>query len=859
MAENNSKHLIIHGHFYQPPRENPWTERIDQQESAHPYHDWNERIARECYMPNTRSRLLDEYGRITDMVNNYEWISFNFGPTLLRWMEDMRPEIYSRILEADARSAKRLNGHGNAIAQIYNHIIMPLASVRDQETEIKWAIYDFERRFHRSPEGIWLSETAINSTTLDILIGFGFRFIILSPHQAEAVRPIGEDEWTDVSDGSINIGRAYRAFRYTGKRGSKRSDDFIDIFFYHAGLAQDISFNHLLSNGDVLAERIDSVFDEVESDLVTVATDGEVYGHHEPFADMALAYLVSRASAGRRITMTNFASYLEAHETTYEVRLKPGPNGEGTSWSCFHGVGRWKEDCGCKIDPVRNWNQKWRSPLRNGLNELRDSLAGIFADEGGKLLKDPWKARNEYVEIIDTKDLRLIEEFVKKRMKGEKSPERITRALELLESQRNALLMFTSCGWFFDDISGIETVQILLYAARAIELAGPEHSGILEEHLLETLAEAKSNIPSGGTGADIYRRSVAIARVNKEMLTAYYAVLSHLFGPAENSGIFGYAFEPIADEELESNRRTTKTGLVHIRDPYTLSSSYLIYLVTIEEDSGFTSFVKDTSTNSVNVATDRYRVVRKRLCDVAKKSDLGEGAFRAAVKEIFDREPFTLNDMFEEERTKVIGHLTAKRLNNVYDAFAKIYDETKALLVTLKDYRMKPPQSLLVPAEAILNRQLTEEVSRWERSLEHSSLIGIKRVIQEAAQHGIEIDRSAASHSFTELVLEQIERAVESRNANLVDAILNFVELSTTINVKLDESTIQDRIFEHMEKIFAPGEGETMREEKTAKKAGSSKKKASRPGRKEAKFAERFVALAERFNFGTSKWLGDRS
>ena len=288
--KQQKRHLIIHGHFYQPPRENPWTERIERQRSAAPYHDWNERITSECYLPNSRSRRLDDYGRITRLVNNYEWISFNFGPTLLSWLEENHREVYEKILEADRTSAARLGGHGNAIAQVYNHIIMPLANRRDQETQLVWGCRDFERRFGREPEGIWLPETAVNDETLSMVIDSGFSFLVLAPSQAESVRPLRKrGAWTNVSNGSIPTGSPYRCFR----PHTRSKKEYIDIFFYDSPLSHDVSFNHLLRNGDLLAEAISQAYPRGKGDLVVIASDGENYGHHEPFADMALAYPVS--------------------------------------------------------------------------------------------------------------------------------------------------------------------------------------------------------------------------------------------------------------------------------------------------------------------------------------------------------------------------------------------------------------------------------------------------------------------------------------------------------------------------------------------------------------------------------------
>ncbi|MCD6380602.1 DUF3536 domain-containing protein, partial [bacterium] len=553
------KYLIIHGHFYQPPRENPWTGRIDRQESAAPYHDWNERITRECYLPNSCARRLDGFGRIKNLINNYTCLSFNFGPTLLRWLEKYHPEVHKEIIHADKLSTKLNNDHGNAIAQVYNHIIMPLASKRDQLTQIRWGVHDFKRCFGRNPEGIWLAETAINQVTLDILINSGFRFIILSPHQAESFRPLkGKGKWEDVSGGNIRTGFVYRCY---GDK-VKVKNNYIDIFFYDAKLSQDISFNHLLRNGDIFAESIDSSYERCGNDLVTIATDGEIYGHHEPFADMALAYLIESAAEKHNLVMTNFGGYLDSHEPKFEVKLKNGKDNLGTAWSCSHGVGRWKEDCGCNINAPAGWNQKWRKPLRNSLNTLRDNLADIFKHEGDKLLRDPWKTRDDYIDAMNSKTAHEREKFLANYSKRNLSREEKITALKILESQRNALFMFTSCGWFFNDISGLESAQILKYAARAIELAGEKYRQKLEEEFLSELSKAKSNLPVAGTGSQIYKTNKDFASITPSFLAGQFVISSHLSSPEASPEIFGHSFNELDSYSKETVGGTIYTGLL---------------------------------------------------------------------------------------------------------------------------------------------------------------------------------------------------------------------------------------------------------------------------------------------------------
>jgi alpha-amylase/alpha-mannosidase (GH57 family) len=364
--------VAIHGHFYQPPRENPWLEIIETEESAHPFHDWNERIARECYRPNAHARILDGKSKILEIINNYSSISFNFGPTLLPWLEKHFPSVYQRILEADRESLRRF-GRGNAIAQVYNHIIMPLANNRDKETEILWGMADFEKRFHRKPEALWLPETAVNYATLRVLVKYGMRYLILSPFQALRVKPLGGKKWTDVSQGRIDTTRPYRCFIQDAS-GKKLLDQFIDIFFYNGIISKEIAFGDLLKDGNHFCNRFTQFHQESKQrpQLIHVATDGETYGHHMKFGEMALAYALDKGFPTRGLELINYGSFLKRFPPVHEVEIDEGPKGEGTSWSCGHGVGRWKENCGCSTGGQPGWNQEWRKSLREGLDFLRD-------------------------------------------------------------------------------------------------------------------------------------------------------------------------------------------------------------------------------------------------------------------------------------------------------------------------------------------------------------------------------------------------------------------------------------------------------------------------------------------------------
>ncbi|MCU1348292.1 MAG: glycoside hydrolase family 57, partial [Acidobacteria bacterium] len=502
--------ISIHGHFYQPPRENPWLEAVETQDSAHPWHDWNERITAECYGPNAAARILDERDSIRRIVNNYSSISFNFGATLLSWLAGKSPATYAAILEADRLSQERFSGHGSAIAQAYNHMIMPLANARDQRTQVRWGVRDFEWRFGRKPEGMWLPETAVDTASLEALAAEGIAFTILEPQQALRVRGIGETEWTSAV-GGIDPTRLYRCNLPSGRS--------IDIFFYDGPISRAVAFEQLLARGENLAHRLAGAFSGSRShaQLVNIATDGETYGHHHNNGDMALAYALHYIEESRIARLTNYGEYREQHPAECEVEIV-----EETAWSCAHGLERWRSDCGCNTGAGAGWNQRWREPLRHALDWLRDEAAAIFEHQGSNVLRDPWKARDEYIDVVLDRSDANVDAFLARHARDGFA----NQALELLEMQRNAMLMYTSCGWFFNDVSGIETVQVLQYAARVVQLAEKVSGQSIEPGLLQRLEPANSNLPQHGTARQIYEREVLPMRLDLARIAAHYAVAS---------------------------------------------------------------------------------------------------------------------------------------------------------------------------------------------------------------------------------------------------------------------------------------------------------------------------------------------
>jgi len=477
----NRRSIVIHGHFYQPPREDPWSDRVPQQPSAAPDHDWNARIARECYGPITQARLAEGDGHRA--VNTLEYLSFNFGPTLLRWMERAEPQIYKRVLAADIASVARL-GSGNAIAQSYHHSILPLASERDKRTELRWGILDFRRRFARQPQGIWLPETAVDGPTLDAVGEEGIEFVLLAPHQVDALPAGGMPGW------------------YVTRGGAR-----IALVPYDGALSHATAFGDALRDGEGWAERLASVGSgdpSVPRRLVTVATDGETYGHHHPFAEMGLAATLEHLSRRDDVVVENIASFLAHSPPTEEVGLVAP-----SAWSCAHGVERWRSNCGCKLDPSRPTQQAWRTPLREGLEAVARELHTIFDDEARRWLTDPWRARDAYGELLDLSDPELVLQGLRNAGLTHSNPltsDEGGRLIDLLEMERDSLRMFTSCGWFFDDVTRIEPRQVLLYAERALRLSGVGDR--LRPQLLATLATARSNDPEWDDAAEFYEARV---------------------------------------------------------------------------------------------------------------------------------------------------------------------------------------------------------------------------------------------------------------------------------------------------------------------------------------------------------------
>ena len=513
--------LVVHGHFYQPPRENPWSDELESEPSASPFHDWNARIHAECYRANAYARIHDRSGHIAAIENNYGRMSFNFGPTLARWIARHDPAAHGRLLEADAEQLRRL-GAGGAMAQAYAHPILPLASAVDRRTQILWGLADFRRRFGREAEGLWLPETAANVATLTALIELGVRYTILAPEQVESVRAPGE-EWTEVNRDTVDTGRAYR---WLHPDGSGRS---LAVGVFDGPLSRAVAFGETTHDASAFVAAIAAAAKRSSvpgAPLVLCASDGELFGHHKKFADMNLAFTTFVEGPKHGIHPTNLAAYLHAHPPTWEMKLYEGPDGKGSAWSCAHGVGRWWRDCGCSMVPAeRGWNQRWRGPLRAALDRMTAAAADFFEDAGAELLVDPWGARDAYGEVIDQpipeRDA-LLREFGTAALLsgGEAAAE---RARLLMEMQRATLLMYASCAFYFDDIAGLEAGLGLRLCAYAADLMTEAGGRAPLADMLDLLASARSNQIPGQTGADVFNQ-MAGDRISPPRATATIAL-----------------------------------------------------------------------------------------------------------------------------------------------------------------------------------------------------------------------------------------------------------------------------------------------------------------------------------------------
>ena len=707
--------ICVHGHFYQPPRENPWLETVEAQESAAPWHDWNDRITAECYAPNSAARIVNSEIKIIRIFNNYARISFNFGPTLLSWLLENAPRVHAAIVHADARSQARFSGHGSAMAQVYNHMIMPLASTRDRITQIRWGIDDFRHRFGRLPEGMWLSETAVDSETLDLLAQHGIRFVLLAPHQCAAFRPLPEQAagrtsktsaqakdksepiWIDTPNASVDTTQPYVIRCKEGRS--------IAVFFYDGPRSRAIAFEGLLNNGETFAHRLMGGFraDADHAQIVHVATDGESYGHHHKYGEMALAWMLhwvqdeDHGADQEPVRLTNYSEFLEEHPPRFEARIV-----ENTSWSCAHGIERWRSDCGCSGGHP-GWNQKWRAPLRESLDWLRDTVAPLVRDASAPLFKNHDEARNGYISVILDRSRDKRDAFLAAHATRELTPDERVRAFMLMELERHAMLMYTSCGWFFDEISGIETVQVIAYASRVLQLAAElfgDRAAGLEDEFVRRLAAAKSNVPEQQDGAAVYNRYVRRMQVGLQQVAAHYAISSIFTSYPDDADLFCYTVHRQSYEAVSSGRVRLVMGQAQVSSRITEASEAVAFAVLHFGDQNITAVVKRWNPDE-SAAWDQFVADAK---DAVTRADFPE------VVRCFDREfgaqAYSIRSLFRDEQKRILDILLTSTIADVESSLSNIYENQASLLHFLSESGLPQPPALTLAATFAINAGL---------------------------------------------------------------------------------------------------------------------------------------------------------
>ena len=785
-------YLTIHGHFYQPPRENPWTGRIEAQDSAAPDHDWNARIARQCYSPNAASRILSSHGRIVGMVNNYEYMSFNIGPTLMGWIRENTPDTYARIQDGDRKSAERLGGHGNAIAQVYNHMIMPLASPEDRRTQIRWGIQDFEFHFGRKPEGMWLAETAINMDTVVDLIREGIRFTVLSPTQAQSFRILGGSEWIGCENTDIDTTRAYRIIP-RDSHGEMLCEGHLDVFFYNPWLSSAVGFEHLLRNADTFGSRIREAWDaeRTEAQLVSVGTDGESYGHHEPFGDMCAAWLFSEYSPAHNMVPVNYGWYLEKFPPLHEVLLK-NVHGEGCAWSCAHGVGRWYRDCGCSTGGGPDWNQKWRGPLRKAFDHLKQIADQVFVREFPALSNmDCWEARDHYIDVlVDIADPERRRQFVEAVRRPHAAAGDEAKILALLEIQKFCMFSYTSCGWFFNDIEGLEPVQNMRYALRAMELL----KGFLplahpfESEMLAILAHAVSN-ERQMNGAEIFVKWARPDVPAAYKLMAGRAVELHL-GLEIAEECVNADCRVAAEVEARSGLQTLVKATYHNPETYEEQKAGILVLT---DHLGRVSIVVQPAEDHRHTLTfaDSVELGTEQLQQIHATS---------YVVRMRDLLPDTLQHL-----NLLSARKNLKRLTDETQGFALRYGLS---LDSLADTSDTLPDAMRHSLALSLNFEIQRMALECLYQIDEDLLQNAKLLVDEAKSLGLQLSMGGLGKLFHQRLASLIQRATGLYNPEAVRQITALITLADWLHLDIDKTSLENQAFEAYQAFRANPKGE---------------------------------------------------
>ena len=775
-----NRYVCIHGHFYQPPRENPWLEEVELQDSAFPYHDWNEKITAECYSQNAASRILDSDKKIIDIVNNYSQISFNFGPTLMSWLERHAPDVYKSILDADQKSLERFSGHGAAIAQVYNHIIMPLANTKDKHTQVIWAIEDFKQRFKRKPEGMWLPETAVNIETLDVLAQHDIKFTILAPHQARRICKKDTKNWQDVNKKTLNTAIPYLCTLPTGR--------LINIFFYNGPVSYDISFSSGLNSGDIFAKRLTDVIakDTKEAQLANIATDGEVYGHHHRFADMALAFCLNYIETNDLAKITVYGEYLEKFPPEYEVEII-----EDTSWSCIHGIERWKSNCGCCSGRFPCGTQQYREPLWKAMNWLRDELAPLYEEKMKKYVPDPWELRNKYISVINDRSAKNVNNFLLNSVDSVLLHDDKVAILKLLEMQRNAMLMYTSCGWFFDDISGIETVQVLNYASRAIQLANEIEHKDFEAGFLDIIEKAPSNFDQYINGRNVYETIIKSNKLDFNRVAANLAVSSLFEDSLENiKKVYCYSIYPEYYHKMVSRIIVFAVGKAAIQCNITFEKHSIDFAVLHFGDQNLICSVNSQKENS------DFESLQKNMTEAFSRGDTTEVMRLMNIS--FSGNNYSLWHLFKDQQRKILYRVLDNTWKEIEASFRHIIEHNYTIMQLMRSIHMPLPKALFGPTEFILDLDLRITLQQDPLKLDR-----LQTLADEVTRLPIELDQTLlsfeASHKLNQLMNKLAIFPEDIDNLQTINTVLTILR---KIVSQLDLQKTQNIFFNLNKNIY---------------------------------------------------------
>ncbi|MBA3500692.1 MAG: DUF3536 domain-containing protein, partial [Deltaproteobacteria bacterium] len=769
--------------FYQPPRENPWLEAIEPQPSAHPYRDWNERITAECYRPNAAARVVDNSNNIIKIVDNYERMSFNVGPTLMSWLEEHARDVHDAIVAADRASIRRF-GHGSAMAQVYNHMIMPLSSPRDKATQVRWGIADFVKRYGRAPEGMWLPECAVDTASLEALAAAGIVFTVLAPHQAKAWRAPHESTWRTTP---IDPGRAYKCRLPSGRT--------IDLFFYDGRTSQAVAFERLLADGHKIVARMTDrgPAEGCEPTLCHIATDGETYGHHHRYGDMALAWALTQVEAGWQNTrLTNYAEYRAKVPATWEAQLA-----DDTSWSCVHGIARWRDDCGCNSGGKPGWNQRWRRPLRDSLDWLRDQAAATLEHVGTLLFHDPWRARDAYIDVLLERSQSARVRFLAEQASHELDCEERVRALTLMEMARHAMLMYTSCGWFFDELSGLETVQCMQYAARVAELIEEIGGDPIEPGFLDRLSLAQSNIPEEGDGRQVWRERVLPARIDPEKVCAHVAVHT-LVEPdhAKSVDVFGYHVDFIDRIERRSGRARMVAGTVRVRSRLTEETTALCFAGLHLGEQHVTGGVRPPPHEA------QWTAIIEELTGALQTADVF--AAQRAIDRHFNAPggaPLSLSALLPGSRERLLAGVLHDAIAYAESELSSMYDEHSPLIRWLVAHDLPVPDVLRTTAEATLRRRVLANLRARD-----ASFVQLREHMAEAAHVKVSLDTVEVAHAASEglrRLIDQIEQPDGTLDEAALDTVSRAAEVAARMKTPVDLWFAQNATFRLLARLPA--------------------------------------------------------